>query len=76
MPPPRPREIRGRARKDIWEWVSQSPDVPAIATPQVDRRGRVIKPRPRYCPEDQEQKEKELKLRARQRLAEKLKALK
>ena len=68
--PPRPREIRGRAKKDIWEWVSQSPDTPAIATPQVDRRGRIIKPRPRYCPEDQEQREKELRLRARQRLAE------
>jgi hypothetical protein len=68
--PPRPREIRGRAKKDIWEWVSQSPDIPAIATPQVDRRGRIIKPRPRYCPEDQEQKERELRLRARQRLAE------
>ena len=70
VPPPRPREIRGRTKKDIWEWVSQSPDTPAIATPQVDRRGRIIKPRPRYCPEDQEQREKELRLRARQRLVE------
>jgi hypothetical protein len=71
IPPPRPREIRGRAREDIWEWVSQSPATPAAeVTPQVNRKGRVIKPRPRYEPEDQEQKERELRQMAQQRQLE------
>ncbi len=65
-PPPRPREIRGRGRKDIWDWVSQSPNLPI--TPQVDRRGRTIKPRTTYSPEREEQRHKELKQRAKQRL--------
>ena len=65
-PPPRPREIRGRGRKDIWDWVSQSPNLPI--TPQIDRRGRTIKPRTTYSPEREEQRHKELKQRAKQRL--------
>ncbi len=65
-PPPRPREIRGRGRKDIWDWVSQSPNLPI--TPQVGRRGRTIKPRTTYSPEREEQRHKELKERAKQRL--------
>jgi hypothetical protein len=65
-PPPRPREIRGCGRRDIWDWVSQSPNLPVI--PQVDRRGRTIKPKIRYDPEDEEQRHKELKQRAKQRL--------
>jgi hypothetical protein len=76
IPPPRPREIRGRSRRDIYEWVSQSPNTPKVpaVTPQVDRRGRVIKPRTRYCPEDEEERQKELRQRARQRLQESNKA--
>ena len=65
-PPPRPREIRGRGRKDIWDWVSQSPNLPI--TPQIGRRGRTIKPRTTYSPEREEQRHKELKQRAKQRL--------
>jgi hypothetical protein len=56
--------------------VSQSPNTPGvpIVTPQVDRRGRVIKPRTRYSPEDEVQKERELRQKARQRLLEDNKA--
>jgi hypothetical protein len=75
IPPPRPREIRGWSRRDIYEWVSQSPNTPVVPiTPQVDRRGRVIKPRTRYCPEDEVQRERELRQRARQKLQENNKA--
>ena len=65
-PPPRPREIRGRRKKDIWEWVSQPPDIPV--TPQVGRRGRTIKPRTTYSPEREEQRQKKLRQRDRQRV--------
>ncbi len=58
IPPPRPREIRGRSRRDVYDWVSHQVNTPI--TPQVDRRGRVIKPRTRYCPEDEEERQKEL----------------
>ncbi len=76
IPPPRPREIRGWSKRDIYEWVSQSPNTPGapIITPQVDRRGRVIKPRTRYCPEDEVQREREFRQKARQRLLESNKA--
>jgi len=72
IPPPRPREIRGRSRRDVYDWVSHQVNTPI--TPQVDRRGRVIKPRTRYCPEDEEERQKELRQRARQRLQESNKA--
>ncbi len=37
IPPPRPREIRGRGRLDIAEWVSRTPDRVPVDTPVVNR---------------------------------------
>jgi hypothetical protein len=67
IPPPRPREIRGRGRRDIAEWVSRTPDKIPVETPVVNRRGRTIKPRVIYDPEDEEQRNRDLRERARQR---------
>jgi hypothetical protein len=67
IPPPRPREIRGRGRRDIAEWVSTTPDKTPVETSVVNRRGRTIKPRVIYEPEDEEQRNRELRERARQR---------
>ncbi len=68
IPPPRPREIRGRGRLDIAEWASRTPEKIPIETPVVNRRGRTIKPRVIYDPEDEEQRNRELRERARQRI--------
>ncbi len=72
IPPPRPREIRGRGRLDIAEWVSRTPDRIPVETPVVNRRGRTIKPRVIYDPEDEEQRNRELRERARQRVLDKV----
>jgi len=56
----------------VYDWVSHQVNTPI--TPQVDRRSRVIKPRTRYCPEDEEERQRELRQRARQRLQESNKA--
>jgi hypothetical protein len=64
IPPPRPREIRDRGRWDICDWISQSPNKPV--THLMDRRGRTIKPRIKYDPEDEEQRNRELRERAPQ----------
>jgi hypothetical protein len=60
-----PRVPTGRNRSEVQDWVYGYPLTPQ--TPTVDRRGRVIKPKTRYDPEDEEQRHRDLRQQARQR---------
>ncbi len=60
-----PREPTGRDRDEVQDWVYGYPLTPQ--TPTVDRRGRIIKPKTRYCPEDEEQRHRDLRQQARQK---------
>jgi hypothetical protein len=60
-----PRVPTGRNRSEVQDWIYGYPLTPQ--TPTVDRRGRVIKPKTRYDPEDEEQRHRDLRQQARQR---------
>ncbi len=60
-----PRIPIGRNKSEVQDWVYGYPLTPQ--TPTVDRRGRVIKPKTRYDPEDEEQRHRDLRQQARQK---------
>ncbi len=60
-----PRIPTGRQRDEVPDWVYGYPLTPQ--TPMVDRRGRVIKPKTRYSPEDEEQRHEDSRQQARQK---------
>jgi hypothetical protein len=60
-----PRVPTGRDKNEVQDWVYGYPLTPQ--KPTVDRRGRIIKPKLRYDPEDEEQRHRDLRQQARQK---------